>query len=312
MPSRCPARSSPASARTAGATGASPTPGTAGSTTRSSSRCSGSRPSLLSQLTNPFVFARIRDAELKFGAHAGADDPGADGGADPLDLERGLDRRRAPHPGATPRPPARYLDRMTTILVTPPSRMPADARAVARMRLEDLDRRIAARDRRRRRSTTTPARTCSRAARASRRRSRPGSRRRSGEAAESREATQSADAERGADARRGVDAVPHPRRRRRCRRAARCARNDGRPEISGRPVLPVRVATNARRVPAAGPACRAPDETASAPETFRDRCIFPMRPHGRMLAMDRSGWSCRGNESSSTERCSRGATSTSS
>lgn len=38
-----------------------------------------------------------------------------------------------------------YLDRMTEIVATQQDRMPADARAVARMRLTDLDRRIAQR-----------------------------------------------------------------------------------------------------------------------------------------------------------------------
>ncbi len=101
--------------------------------------------SLLSQLLNPFVFARIRDAELKFGANEVLTIP---------ELMEGLTRSiwSEVWTGGARRIPANrrdlqraYLDQMTTILVTPPSRMPADARAVARLRLEDLDRRISAR-----------------------------------------------------------------------------------------------------------------------------------------------------------------------
>ena len=100
---------------------------------------------LLEQLTNPFLFARIRDAELKFGASEVLTVP---------ELMEGLTESvwgevwsgRARNIPTLRRDLQRaYLDRMTEILVTPPSRMPADARAVARMRLEDLDRRIAAR-----------------------------------------------------------------------------------------------------------------------------------------------------------------------
>ncbi len=101
--------------------------------------------SLLNQLTNPFVFARIRDAELKFGAAEVLTVP---------ELMEGLTRSiwgEVWSGGARAIPAIRrdlqraHLDRMTEILVMPPSRMPADARAVARMRLQDLDRRIAAR-----------------------------------------------------------------------------------------------------------------------------------------------------------------------
>ncbi|HEX7119078.1 MAG TPA: zinc-dependent metalloprotease [Longimicrobiales bacterium] len=105
----------------------------------------GLQTSLLEQLTNAFVFARIRDAELKYGAGAVLTVP---------ELMEGLTRSiwsEVWSGGARPIPAIRrdlqraYLDRMTEILVTPPSRMPADARAVARMRLVDLERRIAAR-----------------------------------------------------------------------------------------------------------------------------------------------------------------------
>lgn len=101
--------------------------------------------SLLGQLTQPLLFARIRDAELKYGASQVLTVPELlagltesvwsevwSGGARNIPVMR-RDLQRA------------YLDRMTTLLVNPPAQMPADARAVARMRLQDLDRRIAAR-----------------------------------------------------------------------------------------------------------------------------------------------------------------------
>ena len=101
--------------------------------------------SLLDQLTQPLLFARIRDAELKYGASQVLTVPELlagltesvwsevwSGGARNIPVLR-RDLQRA------------YLDRMTTLLVNPPAQMPADARAVARIRLQDLDRRIAAR-----------------------------------------------------------------------------------------------------------------------------------------------------------------------
>ncbi|HEX7049750.1 MAG TPA: zinc-dependent metalloprotease [Longimicrobiales bacterium] len=105
----------------------------------------GLQTALLEQLTNPFVFARIRDAELKYGASEVLTVP---------ELMLGLTRSiwsEVWSGAARPIPTLRrdlqraYLDRMTEILVTPSERMPADARAVARMRLQDLERRIAAR-----------------------------------------------------------------------------------------------------------------------------------------------------------------------
>lgn len=101
--------------------------------------------SLLAQLTNPFLFARIRDAELKFGQREVLTVP---------ELMEGLAQSvwSEVWSGSARNIPSMrrdlqraWLDHMTQILVTPPSRMPADARAVARMRLEDLDRRIALR-----------------------------------------------------------------------------------------------------------------------------------------------------------------------
>lgn len=96
---------------------------------------------LLNQLTSPFVFARIRDAELKFGSRAVLPIPElmeeltrsiwseAWSGSRPVGAMR-RDLQRA------------YLDRLTEIVATPPARMPADARSVARYRLADLDARL--------------------------------------------------------------------------------------------------------------------------------------------------------------------------
>jgi hypothetical protein len=98
--------------------------------------------SLLNQLTQPLVFARIRDAERKFGPEGTLPIPEMlerisrsvwsevwTGRANVEAQRRDLQRA--------------YLDRMTEILVEPSDRMPADARAVTRDRLSDLDTRLA-------------------------------------------------------------------------------------------------------------------------------------------------------------------------
>lgn len=105
----------------------------------------GLQTSLLAQLTNPYRLARIRDAELKFGADNVLTIPEL-----MLELTRaiwsevwGPSVRNVP---AMRRDLQRaHLDRMTEIVATRQDRMPADARALARMRLADLDRRIAQR-----------------------------------------------------------------------------------------------------------------------------------------------------------------------
>jgi hypothetical protein len=104
-------------------------------------RVLGLQTALLGQVTHPFVFARIRDAEMKFGARAVLPIPELleqltrsiwsetwNGSRNVNAIRRDLQRA--------------YLDRMGEIVVTPPARMPADARSVARYRLQDLDARI--------------------------------------------------------------------------------------------------------------------------------------------------------------------------
>lgn len=100
---------------------------------------------LLNQLTNPLRLARIRDGELKFGAVDVVTIP---------ELMQELTQAvwREVWSGPSRDIPAlrrdlqrAYLDRTTEIVATRQDRMPADARAVTRMRLSDLDRRIAQR-----------------------------------------------------------------------------------------------------------------------------------------------------------------------
>jgi hypothetical protein len=100
---------------------------------------------VLAQTLHPFRLARIRDAETKFGRAnvltipelmdeltqaVWAEfwtSPGRNASAMRRDLQRA------------------YIDQLTQIVATPPDRMPADARAVARQQLVTLDRRLAAR-----------------------------------------------------------------------------------------------------------------------------------------------------------------------
>lgn len=100
---------------------------------------------LLARLMQPFLFARIRDAEQKFGSanvvtipemmdrltHAIWSEVWAAPGRNINAMRRDLQRA--------------YIDQLTVIVATPPDRTPADARAVARQKLVDLNRRIGAR-----------------------------------------------------------------------------------------------------------------------------------------------------------------------
>jgi hypothetical protein len=104
-------------------------------------RVLGVQSALLNQLTSPFVFARIRDAEMKFGSQSVLPIP---------ELMEELTRAvwseawaGSRNVGAMRRDLQRaYLDRMTEIAAIPQPRMPADARSVARYRLRDLDGRL--------------------------------------------------------------------------------------------------------------------------------------------------------------------------
>jgi hypothetical protein len=105
----------------------------------------GAQRTLLNRVTDPFVFARIRDAETKFGSAQVVSIPelmsrltGAvwsevtSGGARSIPAQR-RDLQRA------------WLDRVETLAIGEVDRLPADARAVARAELVSLRRRIEAR-----------------------------------------------------------------------------------------------------------------------------------------------------------------------
>jgi hypothetical protein len=101
----------------------------------------GIQSSLLDQMLHPMVFARIRDAELKFGTEAVLPIP-------ELMEEIGRAVWSEVWTGARNVPAMRrdlqraHLDRMTALVATPPDNAPADARSVARYRLRDLGQRI--------------------------------------------------------------------------------------------------------------------------------------------------------------------------
>jgi len=103
----------------------------------------GAQRALLGQVMNPFVFARIRDAEAKFGSENVLTIPefmrgltssiwsevyGGGGGRSVKATRRDLQRL--------------YVDRVADLVVGNPERMPADARAVARYQLVELKRRV--------------------------------------------------------------------------------------------------------------------------------------------------------------------------
>jgi hypothetical protein len=106
-------------------------------------RITGLQASLMGQLLNPLRLARIRDGELRYGSdgvlgipelmtaltRASWEEVWSGGGRNVGSLRRDLQRA--------------HLDEMTRIVVEPAERTPADARAVARRTLRDLDSRIA-------------------------------------------------------------------------------------------------------------------------------------------------------------------------
>lgn len=100
---------------------------------------------VLNGLTDPYRLAALRDAELKYGTATVLTMPELFGrlseavwkeewkapASDVPALRRGLQRA--------------WLERMTTLLVKPPERLPADARALARRELRDVHERLAKR-----------------------------------------------------------------------------------------------------------------------------------------------------------------------
>lgn len=105
----------------------------------------GFQSAVLAQTLHPFRLARIRDAETKFGQANVVSIPelmnqltaaiwsevSAAPGRNVPALRRDLQRA--------------YIDQLTQLVALPPDRLPADARAVARQQLTNLDRRLAAR-----------------------------------------------------------------------------------------------------------------------------------------------------------------------
>jgi hypothetical protein len=100
---------------------------------------------MLNQLLQPFRLSRIRDGETKFGqanvltipelydalSRAIWEESWAAPGRNTSAIRRDLQRA--------------YVDAMTRLIINPAARTPADARAVARLQLKELNRRITAR-----------------------------------------------------------------------------------------------------------------------------------------------------------------------
>jgi hypothetical protein len=105
----------------------------------------GFQTAVLSQVLHPFRLAAIRDAETKFGVTSVVTIPEV---MDELTRATWSEVWVAPgrNVSAVRRDLQRaYIDQLSTILVTPGDRTPADARAVARSRLVELNRRLGAR-----------------------------------------------------------------------------------------------------------------------------------------------------------------------
>lgn len=103
----------------------------------------GVQTALLRQITDPLVFARIRDAEMKFGSDAVLPIPELVEELTGAIWSEVIRSDRAVVIPANRRDLQRaYLDRMEELVVSPAPRTPADARSIARMQLQDLARRI--------------------------------------------------------------------------------------------------------------------------------------------------------------------------
>ena len=106
-------------------------------------RVLGFQTAVLTQLVEPNRLSRIRDGETRYGAGTMVTIP---------DLFTALTRATFSEVSATPRNVVAtrrdlqraWLDRLTTLVTEPPERTPADAQAVARMQLTQIDRRLAA------------------------------------------------------------------------------------------------------------------------------------------------------------------------
>jgi uncharacterized protein DUF4953/uncharacterized protein DUF5117/uncharacterized protein DUF5118 len=108
-------------------------------------RVLGVQTSLINQLTNPFKMAKIRDAELRYGAANVVTVPELLGTLTRTIWSEAWTAPARNVPSMRRDLQRAYLDRLVTMVTTTEDRMPADARAVARMQLADLATRIRAR-----------------------------------------------------------------------------------------------------------------------------------------------------------------------
>jgi len=100
--------------------------------------------SVLGQLLHPFRLSMIRDGETKYGAASMVTIPEMMGSLTRSIWSEAMGPTAVRNVGAGRRDLQRaYLDQMAQMIVTPAPGTPADARAVARMQLRDLERRLA-------------------------------------------------------------------------------------------------------------------------------------------------------------------------
>jgi hypothetical protein len=105
----------------------------------------GVQTALLNQLTSPFKLAKIRDAELRFGAANVVTIPELMGELTRTIWSEAWTGPSRNIPGMRRDLQRAHLDRLVTMVTTAEERMPADARAVARMQLTELGGRVRAR-----------------------------------------------------------------------------------------------------------------------------------------------------------------------
>ena len=102
----------------------------------------GAQRAMLNRVMHPFVFARIRDAEMKFGTKEVLTIPEL-----MQELTESIWAEAYTGPARNVRAMRRdlqrlYLDNMSTMVIDSPDRLPADARSVARMQLTTLKRKL--------------------------------------------------------------------------------------------------------------------------------------------------------------------------